>query len=167
MSAGAIGGDTEVGGQGQHRPRAGGGAVERGNDRLVEPAHVLDHRAGHAGERQVFLEPLIEQGADDRMHVTAGAEALTGPGEHHYLHRIVVAQILKEVAQLGVDLEGEGIQHLGPVESDRSDLLAHLVEEVVAHTYRPSRRVRVSGVSRQRSPRPAARIVLASLVVIT
>src|ERR1700746_1869505 len=59
------------------------------------------------------------------------------------LRDLFVAQRLEEVAQLGVDAEGQRVEDFGTVEGDRRHAVLHVVEKVVGHwaasLFRPDR----------------------------
>ena len=76
--------EAEVGGEGEHRPGAGGHPVDRGDHRQRALAQRLDDRAGHARELEQPGGVELLQLADDLLDVAAGAEAaaLAGEDEH-------------------------------------------------------------------------------------
>jgi len=59
------------------------------------------------------------------VHVAAGAEVAARTGDHHDLHVVGKLQRMKQVAQLGIRVEGERVLALGPAQLDR----AHAVLE--------------------------------------
>src|SRR5690606_24794120 len=62
-----------------------------------------------------------EQRADDVLHVPAGAEGAAGPGDDDGADPGLGIEGAEGVAQLGVHLEGEGVEPLGAVQRDRRD----------------------------------------------
>jgi hypothetical protein len=57
-------------------------------------------------------------------------KAAPGPGNDHGLNLFVVRQHREQVAQLGVNLKGQRIQRLRPVEGDEGNRLGDLVAEI-------------------------------------
>src|SRR5690606_26089938 len=61
------------------------------------------------------------EGADDVLDVAAGAERAARAGEHDRADAGLGVQRAEGVAQLLVDLEGEGVEPRGTVQRDRGD----------------------------------------------
>ena len=78
---------------------------------------------GHARELQELARLHRHQGADDLLDVAAGAEAAAGTREQHDLDVVVVLDLGQEVAQVGVDVEGQRVEPLGTRERDREDAI--------------------------------------------
>ena len=100
----------EVARQREHRAGAGGDAVDRRDDRERAVAHRLDDRAAHARELEQLAGGQLLELADDLLDVAARAEAAALPGEDEHARVAAVRQLAEQVAQVGVDVEGERVQ---------------------------------------------------------
>ena len=127
---GAEGEQPEVGGQRDDRAGAGGDAVDRGDDRERALAHGLDHRAGHPGELEQ-LGGLHPQLADDLLDVAARAEAAALAGDDERAHVAAVRQLGEQVAEVGVDVEGQRVELLRAVKRHRGDAVVDVEVEVL------------------------------------
>ncbi len=107
--------------QRDHRAGAGRDPVDGRDHRQRALAQGLHHRAGHPGELEQLRGRHLLQLADDLLDVAAGAEPAALPGEHDHLRVAAVRQLGQEVAQVGVDVEGERVQLVRPGERDRRD----------------------------------------------
>ena len=107
----------EVAREREHRAGAGRDAVDRGDDRQRAVAHRLDDRAAHARELEQLAGGQPLQLADDLLDVAAGAEAAALAGEDEHARVAAVRQLAEQVAQVGVDVEGERVQLVGPREA--------------------------------------------------
>ncbi len=70
------------------------------------------------------------QRADDFVHIAARAEVAAGAGDHDGLHVVGPFELVKQVAQFGVAVEGERVLALRAVQRDGADLVFHFPEEV-------------------------------------
>ena len=73
--------------------------------------------------------PLLQQLADDRLDIAARTEATPLAGDNDRFHLVAIRQRREQVAQLGVDLEGQRIQPIRPGERDRRDPAVFAVAE--------------------------------------
>ena len=94
--------DPEVRGERDHRPGAGGDALDAGDDRDRALAHRLDHVAGHLGEADQLARVHLDQLADDLVDVAAAAEALALAADDQDVDVVAVGQLVQQVAQVGV-----------------------------------------------------------------
>jgi hypothetical protein len=113
--------DPEVGGDRDHAAGAGRDPLDAGDDRDRALAHRPDHVTGHLGEAHQAGGVHLDQLADDLVDVAAAAEALALATDHEHPGVAAVRQLGQEVAEVGVALEGERVQLLGPVEGHRGD----------------------------------------------
>ena len=118
---GALRRDPDVAGRRDHRPRAGHRAVERRHDRAATLANGKNEIAGEAGELEQPRGIPREQRADDVLDVSAGAEGPAGAGDDDGANAGLGVEGAEGIPELGVDLEGEGVEPLGPVERDGRD----------------------------------------------
>ena len=81
-------------------------------------ANGQDEIAGESGELEQAVVVPREQRADDVLDVAAGAEGPPVAGDHDGADAGLGIERAEGVAQLGVDLEGERVEPLGPVERD-------------------------------------------------
>jgi hypothetical protein len=98
-----------------------GGAVQRGDDRLLEHAHVFDQTARQSRERVDLCLARFEQLRDDVLHVASGAERSTCAREHDRAHAVARLQCRERVGEFRVGLEGERVQALGTIEAHHGD----------------------------------------------
>ena len=73
----------------------------------------------------------LDQLADDLVDVAAAAEALALAADHQHPGVAAVGQLGEQVAQVGVALEGQRVQLLGPVEGHRGDAVGDGEVEVL------------------------------------
>ena len=118
---GGFGRDPDVARRGDHGAGARDGAVQGGDDRPPAPANVQDEVAGHPRESPKAGRVVREERTDDVFDVSPRAEGAARAGQHDRPHVRLRIQRVKRVPQLGVDLEGQGVQPLGPVERDGRD----------------------------------------------
>ena len=111
----------EVGRQREHRAGAGGDAVDRRDDRERAVAHRLHDGAAHARELEQLAGGHPLQLADDLLDVAAGAEAAALAGEDEHARVAAVRQLGEQVAQVGVDVEGQRVELVRPGEGDGRD----------------------------------------------
>ncbi len=115
--------EPQIARQREHGARARADAVDGSDDRLRARAHRLDQVAGHSREgEQPGIVASSCRGADDVVHVAAGAEIAAGAGDDDRLDVVAYDESAEEVAQLRVRVEGQRILALGPVERDRRHL---------------------------------------------
>ena len=113
--------DPDVAGGRDHGPRAGDSAVERRHDRPATLAHGQNEIAGEAGELEQARGIPREQRADDVLDIAAAAERSAGAGDDDGANAGLGVERAEGVPELGVDLEGERVEPLGPVERDGGD----------------------------------------------
>src|SRR5579883_3025556 len=94
---------------------------------------MLDDRASHARKLNMALCVAFEQFTNDLMHVAAGAEGVACASQHDNFDALVVAQVIEETAELRIDLKGQSVQHLWPVEGQCRHAVLHLIEKIVGH----------------------------------
>ena len=152
---GAGGGEAEVGVAGEHEADAGGGAVDRGDDReaqaVVEGEGVVElrphavaglgQRLADAGVVRALLDVAVEGGA-----VGAGAEA-RGPCPVTTSTRTSASAsaAATRLPVLGVHPPGPRVEPVGPGEGDRGDAVGDRVLDRSCSSVTSSRR-------RQRGP---------------
>jgi hypothetical protein len=102
---------------GDHRARAHAGAMDGGEHRAAQLADALDERAGDARELEQPAGVAREELGDDALDVAARAEAAPAPREHHARTR-ARSRGRGRSRELAVDLEGERVEALGPVQRD-------------------------------------------------
>ena len=89
--AGALGGDGDVGQQGNRQARADGDAVDGGDDGLVQVNHVVNDVAGFlhgAGDDLGVADGLLYH-----LEVAAGGEGVARAGDDGYPHLGVLPQV--------------------------------------------------------------------------
>src|SRR3989454_2770127 len=114
------------------RPGAGSRAVDRRDHRLRHLAQVAHASARHPGELVDVARAHLQQLADDLVNVPAGAEPAAATADHEHSHVLVLAppQRIGQVADVRVNLKGQGIESLGPREGEGRDAVSLLVVEV-------------------------------------
>ena len=118
---GALRRDPDVAGRRDHGPRTGHGPIERRHDRAATLANGKNEIAGEPGELEQPRGIPREQRADDVLDVSAGAEGPAGAGDDDGANAGLGVERAEGVPELGVDLEGERVEPLGPVERDGRD----------------------------------------------
>ena len=118
---GALRRDTDVARRRDHGPRAGHRSVERRHDRAAALADGENEVAGETGELEQSRGIPREQRADDVLDISAGAEGPAGAGDDDGANARLGIERAEGVPELGVDLEGERVEPLGPVEGDGRD----------------------------------------------
>ena len=121
----------KIGGEREHRARSRRDAVDGSDDRQRRVTHRLDDRAAHPGEVEQLARAHPLQLADDLLDVTAGAEAAAFSGEDEDARVAAVRQLAEQVAEVGVDVEGERVQLVGARERDRRDAVLEREVEVL------------------------------------
>src|SRR5262249_12709422 len=114
---------AEVAGEGDHRAGAGGDPVDRRDHGQGALAQPLRDRARHARELEQPAGVELQKLADDLVDVAARAEADTPAGDDQHAHVVPLRQLAEQVAQVGVPLERQRVQPLGPVERQRRHAL--------------------------------------------
>ena len=85
----------------------------------------------------ILVKPIRSRGvhrdqlADDLVDVAAAAEALALAADHQHPDVAAVRQLGEQVAQVGVALEGQRVQLLGPVQGHRGDAVGDREVEVL------------------------------------
>src|SRR5437773_447384 len=82
--------------------------------RATELSNALDEGACHAGELEQAAGVLGEELGDDPLDVAAGAEAAALAGDQHSAALRAVLEGAERRRELTVDLEGEGVEAVGP-----------------------------------------------------
>src|SRR6185295_8848233 len=118
---GALGRYPDVAGRRDYGTGAGHGSIERGDDRAATLANGENQVAGKAGELEQPCGVSREQGADDVFDVSAAAEAPAGTGDDDGPNAGLGVERPEDIPQLGIDLEGECVEPVGPVQPDRRD----------------------------------------------
>jgi hypothetical protein len=113
--------DSDVAGGRDHGPRAGHCSVQRRHDRAATLANGKNEIAGEAGELEHPRGIPREQRADDVLDVSAAAEGPAGAGDDDGANARLGIERAEGVSELGVDLEGERVEPLGPVEGNCRD----------------------------------------------
>src|SRR5262249_24360278 len=108
----------------------------------------------------------LDERADDLEHVAAGAEIPALAGDDEGLHALVAGGGAKDVADLGVALEGERVLPVGPVQRQGRDLAVDRETQVLRLVIgkRQRDRIRAHGASPSTAWRAEA-LVLASNVI--
>src|SRR5204863_3862582 len=70
-----------------------------------------------------------EQVLDDVVLVAARAEPAAAAGDHDRADLVLAIELLEGLGQLAVDLEGQRVEPVGPVERDRRDPAGQLERE--------------------------------------
>jgi hypothetical protein len=91
----------------------------------------MGHLAGHPGERQQFVLLHGQRRADDLVDVAARAEGPARAAQHEHPDVAPVRQLGEQVTQVGVAVEGQGVELGGPVERDGRDPVRAREPEVV------------------------------------
>jgi hypothetical protein len=130
-------------------------AVERRHDRAATLPDGENEIAGEAGEREEPGGIPREQGADDVLDISAAAEGPAGACDDDCADTGLGVEGAEGVPELGVDLEGEGIEPLGPAKRDGRDCACRVddVEErfrIQGHQCPHSARLRSHHPSRGR-----------------
>ena len=139
---GALGGDPQIAGQRQRKPRPGRGAWDhrqRGLGHLVQP---LDHF--HAAAQA--LDPALDAGSLGRadagaapgggreaLDVAAGAEGSARPGQNHAAHRRIVRQPLHRLRKRRAHLAAQRIARLRPVHGQGGDTVLDGLDQLLGH----------------------------------
>ena len=107
-----LGQETQVRREGDHRSGAGRDTVDGRDHRERALAQRPDDGSGHARELEQIAGLHRLQGADDLDDVTARAEprALAGDDDHPGI--TAMGQLGEQVAEIGVDVEGQCAQFL-------------------------------------------------------
>ena len=87
--------------------------------------------AGHLREAHQALGVHPDQLADDLVDVASAAEPLALAADHQHAGVTAVRQLGEQVAEVGVGLEGERVELLGPVEGHRRDAVGDGEVEVL------------------------------------
>ena len=120
--AGVIGGNAEVGDEGQPHTGAGGGAVHAGEHDLRHPPHRLD-------EGVVVLQQLADHrrdgivggGGADGLQIAAGREGAAFTLDHQHTDIVVALDLRAELLELLRNRQIDGIEGRGPVQGDGGD----------------------------------------------
>ena len=132
VEAGGVGQHAQVAGEGQARPRAGGDAVDGGDDGLGHRGDRLDDRVVvllDGVEERVLVAAL--QQADVLLEVLAHAEGAPASGEHQAPRGVVGGDGADGVEQglLGGDVEA--VHRVGTVEGDGRDTVGDVEQHRV------------------------------------
>jgi hypothetical protein len=113
--------DPQIGREHEHRTRSRGDAIDGGDDRLLEFAHIFDDVAGHAREVVQLVTFHLEQRADDVGDAAAGTKTFAGAGQDDNFDLIVARQIEKNLFEIAVRLKRQRIEFVRIVEPNGSD----------------------------------------------
>ena len=122
-------GHADVARRGDHRARAGRRAVHGPDDRPPAAPHRENQIAREPRELLERFQVAPQQRADDVLDVAARTKRAPRAGDDDRAHLGLGIQPPKRVAQLGIDLEGERIQPLGPIERNRRDVRLHPIAD--------------------------------------
>src|SRR5256885_1072905 len=111
--------------------RARYGAIQRGDDGTPALSQREDEIAREASELEQPCSVACEQRPDDVLHVAARAERPPGPGDDHGPDPRLAVQRAEGVAQLAVDVKGQGVESIRTIERDggNAGVRVVLVEE--------------------------------------
>src|SRR5699024_1899610 len=144
----AIGGDDEIGRQGQFEAAAHSHAVDCGDHRLVQVTQLL--QAGEAADAVVAVHGVAFGGA---LQVPAGGEEFfAGGGDDGDAMLVVVAKALEDLAHFAAGCQINGVG-LGPIQGDFEDAVAADGRDGLAHVCASSMTSRASAAV---TPCPAA-----------
>ena len=120
-----VRGDAHVGGQCEAESSTDRRAIDRGDDRLVEPAdssdHVVEHL--HGAQRDRGQGQALHVGHRPGVFVIgAGTEASPRTGDDDDSHVVVTPDVAERIAEGDHDVEGHGVHSLGPVQRDDGDV---------------------------------------------
>jgi hypothetical protein len=126
----AVGGDTDVAGEGGLQPARERPAVDGADDRLRDPVQP----AGQAAEADVDDLPDAALALDDRrdvgLEVGACAEGVAAAGQDRHVDRVVVAEVRPGPAEQLVQLRVDGVLGLWAVEGQPGDPVVLLVDQL-------------------------------------
>jgi hypothetical protein len=126
-----LGGDSDVAGERRLQAAGERPAVDRTDDRLVDPVHA----PGEAVEAELGDLPQVvgPPAGDDRrdvlLQVGAGAKGLARAGEDGDIDRVVLGEVGPGGDHRAVDLRADRVSRLGPVDRHVGDPVALLVED--------------------------------------
>ena len=123
--------EAEVARKREHRSGSGGDPVDRSDDREGALAHRLHDRARHPREgKEVGRLGALEL-ADDLLHIPAGAEPAPLAREDEHSCVSAVRELAEQVAEVGVDVEGERIQLVRARQRHRRDPVGNAELEIL------------------------------------
>src|SRR5439155_160523 len=150
-----LGHDPQIARERHEHAAADGVAADHGDRRL---GHAGD-AAEHARDARLVAERvLLRLEAQELADVGAADERLVpGPGEDHHADGRIRIELLAEVVQRLVHLEGHGVARLGPVEGDRDHAAVLLDEDGILVAHAPTIAHRRRGLLPSAHARPARR----------
>src|SRR5579863_174050 len=135
-------GDAHGARKSQFTAAAKGEAIYRGDRRFSHGFEAVKNllpkqRKVFAVDRRALREFVDVRARNKRFFARAG--------ENQHAHRGVFAGAIESVAEFLDSLAIESVQHLGAVESDVSDLVSNVEQEIfIGHSWAPSGRILVS-----------------------
>ena len=128
-----VGGDGQVAVQDQRQAEARGGALHRGQDRLVHAADLVDRLVRlhdpHLEAREMGLL-VLGQRLVEAADVATRHEVRAGAADHHAAHRRVLLELRAVLDQQVAHLHRQRVQRLGPVERHPADAIFDFGENV-------------------------------------
>ncbi len=123
--------ESQIRGKCDDRTRSCCGAVHCGDDRDGQFSHALDNGSGHAGELEQLVRTHCLQRSDDLVDIATGAKTFPAPGDDQCSAAPVVGELAEQVAEVGVYVEGEGVEHLGSIKYELADAVSDRKLEMV------------------------------------
>ena len=117
--AGVIGGNAEVGDEGQPHAGAGGGAVDAGENDLRHPPHRLDkgvvvlQQLSHHGR-----DGIVGGGCANGLQIAAGGEGAAFALDNKHADVVIALDLRAELLELLRDRQVDRIEGRGPVQGD-------------------------------------------------
>jgi hypothetical protein len=131
---------SHVAGHGQDGAGTGANTIDSRHDGLRTDAHHLDQFPRHAGEHEQLGRLERNQRANDFVHITARAKITAIALQHHRTHIVGPFELMEEVAQLGIGLEGQRIFPIGPIKRDSGHAVFDLPQKMAGRvaSHRPA-----------------------------
>jgi len=127
-----LGQDPQVRRGSEDRACAGSDSVDRRDHGLRDFAKVAHACAGHAREVIDLAGAHLYQPADDLVDVPSRTKTAALSPDHQHADLLAsISQRLRQIADVRIDLERQGVQPVRPRERDRRDTIALLVVEVL------------------------------------
>ena len=132
----ALGRDAQIGALHQLHAARDGGAVDRGDHRLLD---VEAAQQGLGAQLAILEKAAVElvgglarlrHQRDQLAEVGARAEDVARAGDHDRANGIVVARLDIGVGEVAQKLRVEGVLHLGPVQGQDQNLAPHLFQQL-------------------------------------
>ena len=117
--------DHQIAGQRDVRARAGGHAVDGGDDRHRQIAQREHQRLVVLLDRLAEIDALPARRDGAIAEILAGAEAAAGAGEHQHARSAIFRQATERIAHFAMHLDVEAVEPIGPVQRQPRDAVAH------------------------------------------